>query len=335
MRTHETSETTIPELCQLINSIIETLPPLGEPHQTGDTSLMDGPDPTEAGTKRLTEPLFLKKILLENSGDHTNELTTLALSVHAVMLESGFVWFNPNSSDNKFSFSKELLSVTLKYTLPKLVEFVTVTFQSLSHDKVVVYGSFNGNVRRVYLDKTRVFDILKLDEEVIYKEVFMFWRMVKEGLVTPLLISLCDKSGLELPPCFMFLPTELKRKIVKSLTGASLAKMACVCRETRRMASSNALWKQKIWEEARHLVTVDGGRGSVNWKSKFACFWIRYQQKLSPVIQQHVPDTFESIVMSIRRNRLPRDPDSFEMFNGDDDLHDHLQMRRFSPGGQS
>ncbi|KAL0651874.1 hypothetical protein Bca4012_094565 [Brassica carinata] len=361
LKSHETRETpirevydttTIPELLQLIDSILEELHrSLGitsvEANQSEkNQTSTDGPDPTD--TKRLSEPFFLKNILLENSSGDTSELTTLAMSVHAVMLESGFVLINPVSSDDKFSFSKELI-----YTLPELVESVTVTFQSLT-DKVVVYGSLSGNVRRVYLDKSRfmpVIDTLKSDEEVsssIFKEVFVFWRLVKDGLVTPLLIGLCYKSGLEPPPCFTRLPTELKVKIVESLTGASLAKMACVCREIRCMASGNDLWKQKIWEEAKHLLLVgNGGRGSVNWKAKFASFWMHYKQKLSPLVQQHERETLTDIDMAMRMHHTCRFPivsdpvpDPFGLSNGDD-LHGSLGVHRgrqrlgrhrFSPG---
>ncbi|XP_013653306.2 F-box protein SKIP22-like isoform X1 [Brassica napus] len=281
-----------------------------------------------AGSKMLTEPFFLKKVLLEKSGD-TSELTTVAMSVHAVMLESGFVLFNPDCSDNKFSFSKELLTVSLKYTLPELmtsdkgVESVTVRFQSLS-DKVVVYGSLGGKLQRLYLDKRRfvpvidlVMDTLKSDKDgssSIYKEMFMFWRMVKDGLVIPLLIGLCDKSGLELPPCLMRLPTELKLKILESLPGASVAKMACVCTEIRYLATDNDLWKQKCLEEAKHLV-VDGEGDSVNWKAKFAAFWRQYQRQVSSSRR-----TLRNFGMG--RNRIPNpfpripDPDPFGWING-------------------
>ncbi|KAJ4879688.1 F-box protein SKIP22 [Raphanus sativus] len=263
--------------------------------------------------------------------DDDSELTTLATSVHAVMLESGFVLFDP---DDKLSFSKELLSVSLRYTLPEVAESVTVTvtFQSLS-DRVVVYGSLDGNVRRVCLDK----DTLKSGgKEGSNREVFMWWRTVKDGLVTPLLIGLCDKSGLELPPCFTSLPTELKVKIVESLTGASLAKMACVCRETRRMASGNDLWRRKIWEEARHLLLGSGDRGEVvDWKAKFACFWVHYRQKLSPVVQ-HERETLTDVDMAmsiyhmLHSTCFPRDH-----LNGSVGIHRGLQRlgrRCFSPG---
>lgn len=312
-----------------------------EEGSAGEASGHHAPDPMDveeeelaaAGSKRLSEPFFLKKILLEKSGD-TSELTTVALSVHAVMLESGFVMFNPDCSDNKFSFSKELLTVSLKYTLPELmtrenegVESVTVRFQSLS-DKVVVYGSLSGKVQRLYVDKRRfvpvidlVMDTLKSDKDgssSIYKEMFMFWRMVKDGLVIPLLIGLCDKSGLELPPCLMRLPTELKLMILESLPGASVAKMACVCTEIRYLASDNDLWKRKCLEEAKHLVVVGGDAGdSVNWKEKFAAFWKQHQRQASSSRQQ----ALRRSAMGRQRFPFPRiipDPDPFGWINGDD-----------------
>ncbi|KFK44452.1 hypothetical protein AALP_AA1G258700 [Arabis alpina] len=253
-----------------------------------------------AGKKRLSEPLFLKNTLLEKSGD-TSELTLLAMSVHAVMLESGFLLLN-SGSDDKFSFSKELLSVSLKYTLLELVnpkgsstvESVTVQFQSLGR-VVVVYGSLSGSsqsVPWVYLDKHRfvpvidlVMDTLKFEKEgssVFYREVFMFWRMVKDGLAIPLLIRLCDKAGLEPPPCLMVIPTELKMKILESLPGVSVAKMACVCTEMRYLASDNDLWKQKYLKESKNLFGMEAGE-SVNWKEKFATFWRRKVRTTFPV----------------------------------------------------
>ncbi|XP_019102347.1 PREDICTED: F-box protein SKIP22-like [Camelina sativa] len=189
---------------------------------------------------------------MEKCGD-TSELTTLAMSmsVHALMLESGFVLFNPGSGSEKFSFSKELPSVSLRYTLPELVtsketntiEYVTVKFQSLGY-MVVVYGILSGtSLHWIVLDK-RGFVPMKSDKEGssrIYHEVSMFWRMVKYGLVIPLLIGLCDKA----PPCLMRLPRELKLKILEYLPGESLAKLACLCTEFRYLTSDDDLWKQK------------------------------------------------------------------------------------------
>ncbi|CAD5313575.1 unnamed protein product [Arabidopsis thaliana] len=311
----------------------------------GESSGMDGPEPMDveqldmelaaAGSKRLSEPFFLKNILLEKSGD-TSELTTLALSVHAVMLESGFVLLNHGS--DKFNFSKELLTVSLRYTLPELIkskdtntiESVTVKFQNLG-PVVVVYGTVGGSSGRVHmnLDKRRfvpvidlVMDTSKSDEEgssSIYREVFMFWRMVKDRLVIPLLIGICDKAGLEPPPCLMRLPTELKLKILELLPGVSIGNMACVCTEMRYLASDNDLWKQKCLEEVNNIVVTETG-DSVNWKARFTAFWRQKQLAAAS-------DTFWRQNQLGRRNistgrsgiRFPRiigDP-PFTWFNGD------------------
>ncbi|CAH2037339.1 unnamed protein product [Thlaspi arvense] len=324
----------------------------------GSAGENSGPEPMDveqldvelaaAGSKRLSEPFFLKKILLEKSGD-TSELTTLAISVHAVMLESGFLLYNPGS--DKFSFSKELLSVSLRYTLPELItrndtntiESVTVTFQSLG-DRVFVYGSLGGRVHRVYLDKRRfvpvidlVMDTLKSDKQgssSIFREVFMFWRTMKDGLAIPLLIGFCDKSGLELPPCLMRLPTELKLKILESLPGASVAKVACVCTEMRYLASDNDLWKHKCLEEAKHLV-VSGSGDSVNWKAKFAAFW--RQQLQQRQFESTARRTFRNYIT--RREGIPlpriiRDPDPFEWFVGPGFIGIHPRQPARGLGGR-
>jgi F-box protein 7 len=52
---------------------------------------------------------------------------------------------------------------------------------------------------------------------------------VKDGLVFPLLIDLCKKTGLCPPSCFMRLPADLKFKILESLHGVNLTRVECVC----------------------------------------------------------------------------------------------------------
>ncbi|CAH8385100.1 unnamed protein product [Eruca vesicaria subsp. sativa] len=243
-----------------------------------------------AGSKRLSEPFFLKKVLLEKSGD-ASDLTTIATSVHAVMLESGFMLLKNRGCFDKFTFSKELFTVSLMYTLPELitkttVEYVTIRFQSLSNT-VVVYGSLGGGrmVQRVSLNKYRfvsvidlVVDTLKFEKQAFcssYRNVFMLWKIVKDGISIPLSMALCEKYGLVGPACLMRLPTELKLKILEVVPGDGVAKMACVCREMRSLASDNDLWKQKCLEEAKHLVV---NRSSISWKAEFATFWKQRQK---------------------------------------------------------
>ncbi|KAG5406341.1 hypothetical protein IGI04_012460 [Brassica rapa subsp. trilocularis] len=125
---------------------------------------MDLEEGTADGSKRLSEPFFLKKILIEKAGD-TSDLTTLATSVHAVKIGSGFVLLN------------------------NIIMAALIVMDTLKFEKQASSSS--------------------------YREVFVFWRRVKDCISTPLLIGLCDKSGLELPPCLMRLPTELKLKILE------------------------------------------------------------------------------------------------------------------------
>ncbi|KAG7560800.1 F-box domain [Arabidopsis thaliana x Arabidopsis arenosa] len=222
---------------------------------------------------------------MEKSGD-TIKLNTLAMSVHEVMLESGFVLFDAGS--DKISFSKKLLSVSLRYTLPELItskdtntiEYVTVKFQSLGY-MVVVYGSLNGSSpRRVLLDKrgfVPVIDTLMSDKEgssSIYHKVFKYWRMVKYGLVIPLLIGLSNKA-----PCLMCLPTEIKMKIIELLPGASVAKMACLCTELRSLSLDDDLWKRKWLKEAKNVVVITRFGVPINWKENFAAFWRKHQRE--------------------------------------------------------
>ncbi|XP_020891592.1 F-box protein At1g70360 [Arabidopsis lyrata subsp. lyrata] len=234
-----------------------------------------------SGVKRLSEPLFLKKILMEESGD-TCELTIVVMTVHAVMLKSGFVLFDPDSS-MRFSFSEETL-VSLNYTLASVKGIVSLNFENLGGE-VVVYGSLSAGslVGMVSIDKRRsvhivdlLMDTSKSDKEEdtlsIHREVLVWWRMIKDGIVTPLLVDLCEITGLELPPCFICLPRELKHKILESLPGVDIATLACVSSELRDLASENDLWKQKCLEECQYLVT-EANDDVVNWKERFATYW--------------------------------------------------------------
>ncbi|RHN45944.1 putative F-box domain-containing protein [Medicago truncatula] len=80
-------------------------------------------------------------------------------------------------------------------------------------------------------------------------EVLELWKIVNDRLAFPLLIDLCDKAGLILPPCFMSLPMELKLVIFEYLPGDDLAKVCCTCSKLQYLASNDELWKKKFEEE--------------------------------------------------------------------------------------
>jgi len=82
------------------------------------------------------------------------------------------------------------------------------------------------------------------------KEVFYMLKMVKDRVALPLLIDVCEKGGLDLPPCFVKLPMELKGLILECVPDVDLGKVACTCSKLRFMCSNNESLK-KFLEEFR------------------------------------------------------------------------------------
>ncbi|EEF40306.1 conserved hypothetical protein [Ricinus communis] len=249
-------------------------------------------------SKRISEPCFLKRVLGEEDfAVDFSDNKLLFIAIHAVFLESGFVGFDSVSGLRVDLFhllqEQPLMNFTtsVSYTLPELldndnvIDSVVLKFQTLGQF-VNVYGSVAKSRSLVYrscLDKCRYVPAIgsiwitwdKSDtayENNSYTEnvVFELWKIVKDHLALPLLIDLCEKTGLVLPPCLMRLPADIKHKILESLPGIAIARMACVCKEMQYLSSSNDLWKQKYGEEF--------GSGTlqqemVNWKVKFASSW--------------------------------------------------------------
>ncbi|KAL4319170.1 hypothetical protein GQ457_18G020810 [Hibiscus cannabinus] len=218
----------------------------------------------------------------------------LAIAVHAVLVESGFVGFDPVSGlqTDGFRFPDEFLSrVSLCYSLPALLsnatDYVVLRFRSVGR-YLQVYGSLvkGSGIHKLSLDQHRFsprLGIIKRFAEQKKKkrpnssknDGFSLRRMVKDGLALPLLIDLCSKTHLALPACFVRLPTELKLKILDSLPGTDLARMECVCSEMRNLASTNHLWKQKVEQRLSAALCFQFETFSIrkNWKLLFALLW--------------------------------------------------------------
>ncbi|OMO63413.1 hypothetical protein COLO4_32482 [Corchorus olitorius] len=254
-----------------------------------------------AVSERWSEPYFLRKVLKEGLGDDRNMHDLMAIAVHAVLLESGFVGFDPVSKlqIDRFHLPDEWSSpVPICYTLPELLphhdkfefnltDYVILKFQMLGHF-VQVYGSLvrgGSGLHRLSLDEHRFAPTLDLvwancDENDTKDEsfksyaenvVFEFWKIVKDGLALPLLIDLCDKTGLPLPACLMRLPVELKLRIVESLPGVDIARMECVCKEMRTLASNTCLWKRKCEEEFPNWKATSAKM--IHWKGVYQRCW--------------------------------------------------------------
>lgn len=218
-------------------------------------------------------PDFVKRVLREALGDDVSDFKLLVFAVHAFILESGFIRVDrvsgvKISSSHLIDDMSSSSMICLRYTLPEILtngspHSLNLKIQTLGHF-VNVYGSLyddvGSSVHRVYLDKYRFSKPLKFmlsnfesiasfnvnDDE---NEVFELWKIVNDRLALPLLMDLCDKAGLNLPPCFMSLPMELKLLIFEYIPGDDLAKVCCTCSKLQYLASNDELWKKKFEEE--------------------------------------------------------------------------------------
>jgi F-box protein 7 len=74
-------------------------------------------------------------------------------------------------------------------------------------------------------------------------------KVLKDGLALPLLIDLCEKTGMALPPCFDRLPRELKLKIMGLLSLVDVGRMECVCSELRFLSRATRLIWQRFQQD--------------------------------------------------------------------------------------
>ncbi|TXG64056.1 hypothetical protein EZV62_011050 [Acer yangbiense] len=254
-------------------------------------------------SEKSSEPHFLR-VLREELGDDFSAHKLLVIAVHGILLESGFAGFDKVSGmrmdririPDRFPSTNSAMS--LWYTLPELfnnssdnsTECIVLKFHCIG-DLINVYGSLAKDdpwLHKVFLNKIKFAPVIasawadsnqkdvvddKDESKKLYpeNEMFEFWKMVKDGLALPLLIDICERTGLNLPACMMRLPTELKIKILESLHAVDIAKMGCVCTEMRYLASNNDLWKQKYAGEFGGVSDVEATMS--NWKRRFAMHW--------------------------------------------------------------
>ncbi|KAL5713202.1 hypothetical protein ACHQM5_015304 [Ranunculus cassubicifolius] len=264
----------------------------------------------EALVKNLSRvPGFLQKVYKEEIGDASVEskYKLLIISVHAAFLESGFVCFDPVFQKKIDGFCLpegwgSISTISVHYTIPDLLsvgkspETVCLKFQTMGKF-VSVHGSLTGGkpVGFFRLDASRFVpsvsvmcrlngdstsEVNEPDESsksYAEREVFELWKVVKDGLALPLLIDLCEKAGLEPPPCFTCLPTELKLKVLELLPGVDIARVSCVSSELRYMSSNNDLWKRKYMEE--FSLSDYKEMPNDNWKEKYVMSWERSKRK--------------------------------------------------------
>ncbi|KAL9682799.1 hypothetical protein QQ045_014608 [Rhodiola kirilowii] len=302
--------------------------------------------PEDVTVTRQSTPYFLSN-LKDGQGNVLSGHSLLVATVHTILVNSDFVLLDSATGAPVYGFqvpydrSLPAMKLSLRYTLPELIElnraapeFVTVNWHKLGCT-LVIHGSLSGNKNRIYtvkLDESRYASKMELllrkssessedsvgSEDVFLsvlheKEVFEFYKEVKDKLALPLLIDICDKAGFRLPPCLMLLPTELKLKIFELVSATDLAKLACQSSELRYLTSDNSLWKMKYVEKFGNVV----GSNSTNWKQKFVSSWT--MEKAAARNQEH-DDRLYIYERWYRRRRRPRPFGTPFIIGGDYDL---------------
>ncbi|PON86836.1 Nuclear pore localization protein [Trema orientale] len=241
----------------------------------------------------------LRRVLNEGLGEDGRDHKLMVIGVHSVFLESGFVGFD-SVSGTPVDGCRRLLdnwrpsmafTLSFHYTLPEIlsnegstasyvIETAALKFQIMGRF-VNVFGSLTSGgsgTHRVCLDEHKFVPSISSvssngDSE---REVYEFWKTVKDGLALPLLIDLCAKAGLPSPPCFMRLPSELQLKILEFLPGNDIARMGCVSKELQYLSCNGDLWKKKFEEE---FGSKAGSHVPFHWKKKFATYWRSRRQR--------------------------------------------------------
>jgi F-box protein 7 len=209
----------------------------------------------------------------------------LVAALHAALLEFGFL--NTNLMGSRLSLPQDWPSVAskplaIKYTIPELSPMLPVSEEgkvavlnfSLMPNFVMVYGYVPGaqsEVCRLCLELPRLEPLLYLDSDQLTlaqeRGVLDLWRVLKDEMCLPLMISLCQLNGLRLPPCLMALPADLKTKVLDVLPGDDLARVQCTCKEMKNLAADDDLWKKII---VKYNNYGEDPRGSMSAKAMFA-----------------------------------------------------------------
>uniref|UniRef100_A0A453ILG2 F-box domain-containing protein n=1 Tax=Aegilops tauschii subsp. strangulata TaxID=200361 RepID=A0A453ILG2_AEGTS len=209
--------------------------------------------------------ILKRQMEAENAGGANGTVIhRLAVSLQAALVDAGFLAENPMGS--RLGLLKDWASgaaatLTVKYTLPELVAMLpegeegkTVVLNcSLMPNFVMIYGCVPGahsEVRRLCLELPKLAPLLYLDSNEVgateEKEILELWRVLKDELCLPLMISLCQLNGLRLPPCLMALPGDLKAKVLEFVPGVGLARVQCACKELQDLAADDNLWKMRL-----------------------------------------------------------------------------------------
>ncbi|OAY63648.1 F-box protein SKIP22 [Ananas comosus] len=222
------------------------------------------PEPSVVVKKPSLVPRILKRVMDLEKGENEGILGRLLITIHAAFLDSGFlVGRGGDGSPLPRNWASDASNLSVQYTLHDLVDRreerdtkFSIVRCSVMGNFVTIYGYLSvehPDVYRVCIDASKIAPFLSLAMDSMSerdeKEILKLWNMVKDGVCLPLLIDICAKNRLPLPPCYMRLSRDLKTDILELVSGVDLARIACTCSEMSAICSDDKLWKKKFEKE--------------------------------------------------------------------------------------
>ncbi|KAJ1686370.1 hypothetical protein LUZ63_017760 [Rhynchospora breviuscula] len=241
----------------------------------------------ESNNARLI-PDFLMQLMDTETEEDAGILGRVVLLTHAGLLDMGFTLLNGAGSKLPQGWASHASSLSLEYTIPDFVnqvqainERVAVTKLSVLGNLVTVYGYLGGikpDIYRFSFDLAKVATLLSSNLKSMCKseqeQLMEIFRSVKDGVALPLMIDLCLKNGLPLPPCFMFLSIDMRAKILDLLSGADVVRMGSTCKEMRNLSLDDNLWRQKFEREFSNSLNNNISMPAGTWKKRYKSAYI-------------------------------------------------------------
>ncbi|XP_055430730.1 F-box only protein 7 isoform X2 [Bubalus kerabau] len=228
--------------------------------------------------------------ILYQSADCSNPCDALIVSIHLLMLESGYI---PQGTEAKAASMPENWRLggvyQLQYTHP-LCEAGSAVLTCVPLGSLIVINAtlkINSEVRSVKRLQLLPESFICKEESgenvaMIYKDLQKLSRLFKDQLVYPLLAF--TRQALNLPDVFglVVLPLELKLRIFRLLDVRSVLSLSAVCRDLCITSNDQLLWRCLYLRDFR-----DGSiRGrDTDWKELYKK---RYKQRKEAQRGRHV-----------------------------------------------
>ncbi|XP_078177517.1 F-box protein SKIP22-like [Carex rostrata] len=239
-----------------------------------------GPAVLEESDNTHLIPGFLVELMEIKTEEDASILRRVVMLTHASMLDAGFILLNGAGSNLPHGWTLQASSLCLKYTTSDFVnqvqalnEKVAVLKFSVLGNLVTTYGyvaGVNPHFYRFCFDLAKVATLFSLDLNSMSRESeqeFMEkFRGVKDGVSLPLMIDLCLKNGLPLPPCFMFLSIDTKSKIMDLLPGTDVVRIGSTCKEMWNLSLDEKLWRQKMEREFGNSLNENT---DMSWRERY------------------------------------------------------------------